>query len=284
MIIDARNRPATKEYLASTINLADFTREMHKGFGVPKAESVKQESMELYWQEMDEAGIDIACAPARWGSGPDPIVSPEEVVRVQTENPKRIYGAIAVNPCEMEKSMAMIDKYVVNGPIRAVNLEPTNGAIPMYYDDKRVYPLYDFLQEKEIPVFLQQGGVIGPDISYNSPERLDKMLADFPRLTVIDIHAGAPYVDATIFCAYRRPNLYRSADMYLCNTPFCSRYIEAANCLISRQFVFGTSYPFIPMKDALELWYKMGVKQELLSQIMCDNIARALRLDFNDFK
>ena len=38
------------------------------------------------------------------------------------------------------------------------------------------------------------------------------------------------------------------------------------------------------MKDALELWYKMGVKQELLSQIMCDNIARALRLDFNDFK
>ena len=69
------------------------------------------------------------------------------------------------------------------------------------------------------------------------------MLADFPRLTVIDIHAGAPYVDATIFCAYRRPNLYLSADMYLCNTPFCSRYIEAANCLIS---VSSCSAPPIP--------------------------------------
>lgn len=283
MIIDSRNRPPTQEYLASTINLADFTREMHRGFSVPKAESVKKESMALYWEEMDDAGIAVACAPARWGAGPDPIVSPQEVVRVQSENPKRIIGAIAINPCEMEKSMQMIDQYVVNGPIIAVNLEPTNGGTPMYYDDKRVYPLYDFLQEKEIPVFLQQGGVIGPDISYNSPERLDKMLADFPRLTVIDIHAGAPYVDATIFCAYRRPNLYLSADMYLINTPFTGRYIDAANSMLSRQFVFGTSYPFIPMKDAMELWYKMGVKKELLSQIMCDNIARALRLDMNAY-
>jgi predicted TIM-barrel fold metal-dependent hydrolase len=284
MIIDARNRPATTEYLASTINLADFTKEMHKGFGVPKAPSVKEESMELYWKEMDEAGIDLAIAPGRWGAGTDPIVTPQEVVRLMTEYPKRIYGAIAICAAEMDKSMAMIDKYVLNGPVRAVNLEPAVSHTPMHTDDKRIYPLYDFLQEKEIPVFLQTGGVIGPDISYNSAERLDKMLSDFPKLTVIDIHAGAPNVDGTIFCAYRRPNLYLSADMYLDNTPFCARYIQAANCMISNQFVFGTSYPFIPMKESLELWYQMGVKKELLPQIMCDNIARALRIDPNDYK
>ena len=284
MIIDARNRPATMPYLNSTVFLSEGTKTMYKAFGVGIAPSVVNKSMDLYWQEMDESRIDLACAPARWGAGWDPIVPPEEVVRVMETWPGRFYGAIAVCGAQMEKSMAMIDKFVINGPVKAVCLEPGISPVPMHFDDARLYPLYDFLQSREIPVFLMAGGVTGPTIDYNSPERLDKMLADFPKLTVINIHAGVPYVDGMIFCAFRRPNMFLCPDMYLNNSCFCSRYIQAANCMLSDQFLFGTSYPFIPMKEGLDLFMTMGIKKELLPKIMYQNIARALHLDIETYR
>lgn len=284
MIIDARNRPATQPYLNSTVFLNEGTKTMYKAFGVGVAPSVTEQSMDLYWKEMDETKIDLACAPARWGGGPDPIVPPEEVARIMTEYPKRFYGAVPICGAYLERSIDIIEKFVINGPVPAVCLEPGISPVPMHFDDAHLYPLYDYIQSKEIPLFLMAGGVTGPTIDYNSPERLDKMLADFPKMTVINIHAGVPYVDGMIFCAFRRPNMFICPDMYLNNTPFRDRYIQAANCMLSEQFIFGTSYPFMPMKEGYDLFMDMGVKKELLPKIMYQNIARALRINPDDYK
>lgn len=284
MIIDARNRPATRAYLDSTVLLSEGTKTMYKAFGVGVAPSVTEESMDLYWKERDETRIDLACAPARWGAGPEPIVPPEEVVRVMKEYPKRFSGAIAICGAYLEKSIQMIEKFVVNGPVPAVCLEPGISPVPMHFDDARLYPLYDYLQTKEIPLFLMAGGVTGPTIDYNSPERLDKMLADFPRLTVINIHGGVPYVDGMIFCAFRRPNMFLCPDMYLNNTCFCERYVQAANCMLSNQFIFGTSYPFMPMKEGYDLFMEMGVKPEFLDNVLYKNIAMALKINPDEYR
>ena len=62
-----------------------------------------------------------------------------------------------------------------------------------------------------------------------------------------------------IFCAFRRPNMFICPDMYLNNTPFRDRYIQAANCMLSEQFIFGTSYPFMPMKEGYDLFMDMNI-------------------------
>ncbi len=284
MIIDARLRPATAQYLSSTVLLDAGCEVYHKRFGVGVAPSVQQRSVELCLQEMDEMKIDLALAPARWGIGKDPIVSPEEVVRCMKDYGGRFYGGIAVCAAEMEKSVEMIEKWVINGPVKAVCMEPGISPVPMYFDDARIYPLYAYLQEKEIPLFIMAGGLAGPDISYCNPEHLDKMLKDFPKLTVIDIHGGVPYVDTTIFGAVRRPNLFICPDMYLDNTPFATRYIEAANGLLQDQFLFGTSYPFIPMKEAMEIWNGFPIKKEVMPKLMYENAARALNLNIEDYR
>jgi hypothetical protein len=284
MIIDARLRPATQQYLSSTVLLDAGCEVYHKRFSVGVAPSVTKRSVELCIKEMDEMKIDLGLAPARWGIGHDPIVAPEEVARCMKEYKNRFYGAIAVCAAEMDKSMKMIDNWVIHGPINAVCLEPGISPVPMHFDDARIYPLYAFLQEKEIPLFIMAGGLCGPDISYGNPEHLDKMLCDFPKLKVINIHGGAPFVDGVIFCALRRPNLFLCPDMYLDNTPFATRYIEAANGLLQDQFLFGTSYPFIPMKEAFNIWNNFPIKPEILPKLMYQNAARALNINAEDYK
>lgn len=284
MIIDARLRPATAPYLASTVYVHPSTEVYHKRFGVPMAPSVREKSIALCLEEMDEMKIDVGLCPARWGSGRDPIVPPEEVARVMKEYPGRFYGAIAICAAEMKKSMDMIEKWVINGPVRAVCMEPGVSPVPMHFDDARIYPMYDFLQTHNIPLFLMAGGLCGPDISYGNPEHLDRVLVNFPRLTVINIHGGVPYVDQVLFCALRRPNLYLCPDMYLDNTPYWQPYIEAGNGMLQDQMLFGTSYPFVPMKDGCELFKTFPVKEEVLPKWMYQNAARALNLNPEEWK
>ena len=149
----------------------------------------------------------------------------------------------------------------------------------MYYDDKRIFPIYELLQEKGIPLFLMAGGLAGPDISYTNPVALNRMLNIFKKLTVIDIHASVPWVDQAIFCAVRNPNLFLCPDMYLMNTPYADRFIQAANGMIQDQFLFGTSYPFIPMKEYMDIWATFPIKDSVMDKIMYQNAARALNLD-----
>ena len=280
MIIDCRLRPATQPYLKSTVTFTEQTRHYHKTYSVGVAPSVLEESVELCLQEMDEAKIDLGCCPARWGVGEESLVPPEEVVRVMTEYPGRFYGAVAVNQIYMEKSLDIIEKFVINGPVKAVCLEPgINGTEPMYFDDKRIFPIYELLEDKNIPLFLMAGGLVGTDISYSNPVSLSRMLNLFPHLTVIDIHASIPWVDEAIFTAVRCPNLFLCPDMYLMNTPFADRFIQAANGMIQDQFLFGTSYPFIPMGEYMEIWNTFPIKDSVRDKIMYQNAARALNLD-----
>ena len=283
MIIDARLRPATESYLHSTV-YNGHAYEFHKRFGVGMAPSVREKSLELCLQEMDEARIDLGLAPARWGAAPEPYVTPEEVAQIMADYPNRFYGAIALDTCQLRRSMELIEKWVVNGPVKAVCLEPGRGPKPMYFNDARIYPMYDYLQEKNIPVFIMAGGMTGPDVSYSDPVYLDRMLNDFPKLTVINIHGGVPYVDQSIFCALRHPNLFLCPDMYLNHTAWWRRYIDAANCMIQDQFLFGSSYPFVPMKEGLDIFNSFPLREEVRDKVMYKNAARALGIDPEDYR
>ena len=278
MIIDARLRPATPAYLSSTVNMAPFCQTYYQRFGVGIAESVVKQSLDLCLNEMDAAGITLGCAPARWGWGESPYIAPEEVADITTNYNGRFYGAIAVHPGYFYRSVEMIEQFVVNGPVRAVCMEPGISA-GLHIDDRSIFPLYELLSEKKIPLFLMTGGANGPDISFANPEHLDKMLVNFPNLTVIGIHGSVPYVMQDIMVALRRPNYFPCPDMYLDNTPFCRPYIEAANGMLQDQFLFGTSYPFIPMKESVDLFMTFGVKDAVMEKIMGKNAARALNLN-----
>ena len=76
--------------------------------------------------------------------------------------------------------------------------------------DRRLYPIYAHCEDHNIPIMLMGGGNTGPDVSYSSPEHIDRVLNDFPTLTVISSHGNWPWAKEIIHVAFRRENRSKS--------------------------------------------------------------------------
>ena len=55
-------------------------------------------------------------------------------------------------------------------------------------------------------------------------------------------------------------------------------FVEAANGFFKDQLLFGTSYPFRPMKQTIEDFIKLGFKDEILDNLFYKNAKRVLSL------
>ncbi len=157
-------------------------------------------------------------------------------------------------------------------------MEPGCGEIPMYVDDARLYPVYRYCMERGIPMFLMGGGGNGPDLSFSNPEHIDRVCRDFPHLTVVNMHGSYPWVPQVLFSCMCRPNMYLAPDMYMYNMPAVQDYVTAANGFLKDRFLFGSGYPYIPLKQAVELFLAMPFRQEALPNILYGNMARVLGL------
>ena len=86
--------------------------------------------MEDFIQEMDTAGVDLAVAPYRaaWGDPVNnrPPTDNGELVELMDAYPDRILGVPGISPVyhSPDEIEAQINKYVINGPLRGVAVEP----------------------------------------------------------------------------------------------------------------------------------------------------------------
>ena len=89
-----------------------------------------------------------------------------------------------------------IDREVLNGLLSPDStsthyVSPT--PVPLYADDRRIYPLYEMAQAAGIPVMIMSGGFGNAHISYTHPGRIDTVATDFPHLTIVTPHACWPH-------------------------------------------------------------------------------------------
>jgi predicted TIM-barrel fold metal-dependent hydrolase len=122
------------------------------------------------------------------------------------------------------------------------------------------------------------GGAAGPTIDYTAPARIDRVLSDFPNLTVVASHGGWPWVQEILHVAFRRANFYLCPDMYLHNLPGMNDYLLAANGFLSERFLFGTAYPFCPLESYVSWFTSLPIKSEAMENILYRNARRVLSL------
>jgi predicted TIM-barrel fold metal-dependent hydrolase len=84
-------------------------------------------------------------------------------------------------------------------------------------------------------------------------------------------------VTQILHIAFRRPNLYLSADMYL-TMPGSAPYIEAINSYLGDRYLYGTSYPFGPVAGYYERFLRLGIRDAVLEKVLHGNAERLLRL------
>jgi hypothetical protein len=179
----------------------------------------------------------------------------------------------------VERAIKDAEKYVMNGPAHGLNLEldfrfDDNPEHPI--DGKPLEPLFDYMQEKDIPLFLTGGALFGSQLPY----RLHNMMTKFSKLRVIDLHGHVPYVEQIIHVALSHKNLTLSPDMYAVNTHYTRPFVDAANGFLQNQIVFGTAFPFLPMKPVVDIYLSFPFKdKEIKDKVMYKNALRALKLD-----
>lgn len=277
MIIDFRIRPPVAGFRDTLMYSAGERRNgFTRSVGFEPSAAAQEQSMELLLQEMDLAKIDRGVVVGRL-AGTLGSVSNEDVLRILQQYPDRFVGAASIDPTSRVGACKTIDEALAAG-FKLINIEPGSYPIPMYADDRRLYPIYAHCEDRKVPVILMAGGTAGPDLSYSDPIRTDRVLADFPNLKVVLAHGGWPWVTEILHVAFRRSNMYLSPDMYFSRMPGWEQYVAAADTFLSERMLYASSFPFCPVKDYRDWFETLPIKPRNLARVMGGNAMTLLGL------
>ena len=276
-VIDFRLRPPVKGFLEMVMYASAERRDrITRQHGMEPAASAQAQSMDQLLAEMQEAGVGCGVVMGRF-SGLYGSVSNQDVADIVRAWPGRFIGVGSIDPRDRRKAIAQIDEALALG-LKGINLEPGAYAEPLYADDRRLYPIYAYCEDKGIPVTIMAGGSAGPDLSYTYPVHIDRVAGDFPQLRMAITHGGWPWVHEMLHIAFRRPNVYLSPDQYLCNMPGMEAWIQAANGFLADRFLYASSYPFLGVKAYAQWFRSLPIRRDLLDDLMGGNAQRFLGL------
>ncbi len=277
MIIDFRLRPPAGGFLDTLMYSAGERRDgFTRTVGFEPSPAAQQQSMDLLLKEMDEAGVDKGVVVGRL-AGTLGSVSNEDVARIVRDHPRRFIGAASIDPTNRVAACKTISAAVANG-FKAINIEPGSYPIPMYADDRRLYPISAHCEDLGVPVIMMVGGTAGPDLSYSDPVKTDRVLTDFPTLNVVVVHGGWPWVTEILHIAFRRPNMYLSPDMYFSRMPGWEEYVKAADSFLADRMLYASSFPFCPVRDYKQWFETLPIRPENMEKVMGGNARRLLGL------
>lgn len=274
-IYDIRVRPPYKGFLNCLMyaNRERTSANMRaRGMSVPKV--IETLNLADAVRECHEAGVVKAIVPARV---PNPIFDGapnDDVLELAAMHPDLFVAAVAVDPLGGAAAAEEIRRHAKNPAVVAVVVEPGIVKEPAYLDDKRINPVWEECQSLGLPVLAMGGGVAGPDVSYADPVPLDRVAVRFPKLSIVAVHGGWPFVTPMLGIAFRRPNIYVCADLYMLKMPGWRDYVDAANLYLEDRFLFGTAYPFNGFKEYADKFAELPFRKEILGKLMHDNAAR----------
>lgn len=149
------------------------------------------------------------------GRSPIPFLGQlKELAELKRIHPKKIYPFVCADP-RRPKISSLVRQYIEKKGFAGIKLYPAMGFFPF---DERLYPLYEYAQEYQIPIMTHcscSGPVFGRNIPpkkerfhpktgaeligknkrhfadhYSTPENYFYLLKDFPRLKICFAHFG----------------------------------------------------------------------------------------------
>jgi predicted TIM-barrel fold metal-dependent hydrolase len=224
--------------------------------------------------EMDSAGIAAAVMVAR--SVPGVRVSNDDLAEVAKAAPDRLLAVASVDPIELgvNDAVAEATRAVKQLGHKGINIDAGFYAEPLKANDERLMPLYEACQTLGVPAFVMSGPTT-PNLEFNDPFAIDTVAKTFPKLKIVCCHGFYPRIADIITVAFRNENVFVSPDMYTF-APDGKLYVEAANGFMKDQFLFGSSYPFRPMKQGVEDFQSLGLTDEAYAAATYQNAQRLL--------
>ena len=193
--------------------------------------------------------------------------------------PPPSYVAGSLPDCLAEMTVAGITLGVVTGRMAGRRMgRVSNSAIAelvSHHPDRFIgYGGVD-IADAGVPVLLMAGGNAGPDLTFSHPVQIDRLAARHSRLQIIAAHGSWPWITEILGVAFRRGNVWVSPDMYLF-LPGGRMYVEAANGCLQDRFLFGTAYPALPFKAAVDRFLALPFHDTVRPKILYENAQRLL--------
>ncbi|MBE6542311.1 MAG: hypothetical protein E7672_07685 [Ruminococcaceae bacterium] len=144
-------------------------------------------------------------------------------------------------------------------------------------NDKRLLPLYEILQERDLPLYLHMGDD-RPQYRFSEAVKLVDILKQFPRLRVVAAHLGGykAWDDALEHLAGRDNVYYDTSSALWAMTP--ERAADIISALGAENVMFGTDYPVVNTKEELERFFKINLTDREREDILWNNAIRFLRI------
>ena len=281
MIIDVRCRPPLPEF-REYFDIPRITWHGRRTGAREVSRAFAEGSMELFFEEMKTAGIDMAVVQGR--NSPEvfmgrkfnaAFIRNERIAELQDRYPGRIVGLAGIDPTgTVHDPVAETERCVRSLGLKGIFLEP-GRAFGTGPDDARLFPIYEKCLELNVPVNVMSGPYAGPDIGVSDPLYVDRLATRYPDLKIVLGHGGYPYVQQILGVAFKHPNVYVSPDMYLF-APGGRAYVEAANSILREQIVYGSAYPLRPLVQTIEDTRKLPFESGVLADYFAGNAKRLL--------
>ncbi len=224
---------------------------------------------------MGDAGIALGVTVGR--STPTVRITNDEVAALAAQSGGRLIGVASIDPLMLGREAALAEarRAVTSLHLAAVNFDAGFYETPLRADDERLMPLYEACVELGVPAFIMSGPTT-PDLAFNDPLAIDNVARSFPKLPIVVCHGCYPNIDAMIGVAFRHETVFVSPDMYMF-APGGRRYAEAATGFLRDQLLFGSSFPFRPMRQSVADFRALGLPDDVLRRVLGGNAARVLR-------
>lgn len=278
-IIDMRSRPAfLHDFYGATPGTPAFetARWLNRRVGAKDDRHfVASHTLDGFVGEVRAAGITRAVVVGR---DTPALTIANDTIADLTAGHAELVGIGSVDPQAHgpRQAVAEVERAVTRLGLKAINVEPGFGAPPLKADDPLLAPVYDACQQLDVPVFVMSGPTT-PDPDFNDPAAIGRVAANFPRLRIVCHHGFWPRVAEIVGVAFRHENVFLVPDMYLF-LPGSHLYVEAANGFMRDQLLFGSSYPFRPMRQTIDDFLGLGIRDEALDAVLFANADRVLKL------
>jgi predicted TIM-barrel fold metal-dependent hydrolase len=234
-----------------------------------------------FLQDMEKSGISLAVLHAEYSYGNVHLLNKTVGEKVR-EHPDKLIGFAGVDPLASDDPVGDLDRYVNEWDMKGLNLQPWVQG--WYANDKRLYPLYSYCQQKSMPVAIHASTnfALHRRIDYSHPLYLEEVACDFPHLTIVANHGGWPWVNEMVAVAWKRPNVYIEiggiSPKYIAKpgTGWESLLVYG-NSVLQDQILFATD-SLIPHERAIKELDMLPWKDEVKEKLLHKNAMRVLNL------
>ena len=214
-----------------------------------------------------------------------PPCTNEYVHEMWQRHPKRIiqcWGTL--DPFKGELAIRQAKKAVAELGFMGFHFHPIMQHFAV--NDRRFYPLFELISGLKAAVMIDVGttgmgaglpGGMGAVLRHAHPSAIDRLAADFPKLTILMAHPGWPWVDEATAVALHKGNVYWEMSGWA-PKHFPGNLKVDMRARLQDKIMFGSDYPSMPYERILREWGELGYKDEIMEKIFHRNAERVLGL------